>query len=314
MNEHLQLPASYHVSGNSLLEFSELENSDPEAAQRELLEDGRGLVHIWEPPISHARYIMSGDPTVGITGWSRATRMDGDHKTDNGAIEIFRVDALKRLKYLEGGEPDIDPATKTQRFVYADLQVAEYFAPIDAVEFARVLNLLGRVYAGDAEDQCECIFESYPGPGVLTLQELLRLGYANLWQWEIIADGTAEPTTHIGWRSWKESQRLLWYRARRHLMGDHAEIQSPWLLAEYRNAVIDPEKMRAQAAYGVHDDLLQAASMAFWAAHKWAYDAERTWETVTTESVVVDPQRMAPTMDNYRSHKDMWADAVDSWG
>ncbi len=307
VNPNLHLPTEYHISGNSLIEWTEIES------ERELLDDGRGLVHIWEPPITQARYIISGDPTVGITGWSRATRIEGDHKTDNAALEIFRVDAIKRLKYLEDGTPDIDPITKVQRFNYADLQVAEFFAPIDAVEFARVLNLMGRIYAGDSEDQAELIFESYPGPGILTLQELLRLGYSNLWQWEIIGDGQAEATSHIGWRSWRESQRLLWYRARRHLMEDRVEILSPWLLEEYRNAVIDPDKMRARAAYGVHDDLLQAASMAYWAAHRWTYDIERTWEPVT-ETAAQDPQRTAPTLDGYRSYKEAWADAVDSWG
>ena len=307
-SSYLPTPATYHVSGNSLLEYVGVES------ERDMLEDGRGIVHVWEPPIAQARYIMGGDPTVGITGWTRSSRIEGDHKIDNGAIEVFRVDAIKRPLFLEDGSPDIDPITKIHRFRYADLQVAEYFAPIDAVEFARVLNVLGRVYAGDANDQCECIFESYPGPGVLTLQELLRLGYGNLWQWEIIADGSAEPTTHIGWRSWKESQRLLWYRARRHLMEKRLQIQSPWLLEEYRNAVSDPEKMRARAAYGAHDDLLQVASMCFWASHKWTYEAERTWEAVT-ETPTYDPQRFAPTMDgDQRGYRERWADAIDSWG
>lgn len=305
--DNLPIQESYYVAGNNLLAYTDIES------ERDLLDDGRGLVHIWEPPIQQARYILSGDPTVGITGWNRATRIDGDHKTDNAGLEIFRVDAIKRLCYLEDGKPDIDPYTKTQRFIYADKQVAEFFAPIDAVEFARVLNLMGRIYAGDAEDQCELIFESYPGPGVLTLQELLRLGYTNLWQWELIADGAAEPTNHIGWRSWKESQRLLWLRARRHLMEDRAEILSPWLLEEYRNAVIDPEKMRARSAYGAHDDLLQSASMAFWAAHRWTYDIERTWEPVT-EAPIVNYQQLAPTLGEYRSYKDSWADAIDTWG
>ena len=294
---------SFFVSGNSLKLCRESDES--------IANDPRGLCHIWEEPRAHARYIMGCDPTVGITGWSRFSRIDGDHKTDNGAIEIFRVDGI-REPILKDGVPEIDEITKAPKFLYRDVQVAEFFAPVDSVEIARIANVLGRVWAGDSDDQCEFIFESYPGPGVLTLQELLRLGYQNLWQWELIADNVAEPTNHIGWRSWRESQKILWFRSRRHLLERRAKIYSPWLVAEYANAVIDIDKMRAKSAYGFHDDLMQAANMCFWAGHKWTYDPERTWEPVT-ESPVFEAQRAAPVIGEYRNYRDQWAEAIDGW-
>ncbi len=294
---------SFHVSGSSLLLAEESAES--------ISQDPRGLCHIWEEPKQHARYIMGCDPSVGITGWRRDLATDGDHKTDNSAIEIFRVDAIKE-PVIKDGKPEIDPISKVPKFIYRDLQVAEFFAPIDAVEVARVCNLLGRIYCGDQDDQCELIYEAYPGPGVLTTQELLRLGYMNLWQWETIANSIAEQTESIGWHSNVNTQKVLWYRSRRHLLERKAKIQSEWLLAEYANAVIDIEKMRARAAYGFHDDLLQAANMCFWAGHKWTYDPERTWEPVT-EVAFIEPQRAAPTIGEYRSYKDGWADAIDNW-
>lgn len=297
------MQASYFVSGNSLLRSSELEPS--------INDDPRGLVLMWEEPKGHAKYIMGCDPTEGITGWSRGTRIEGDHKTDNGVIQVWRVDAFKR-PVLKDGKPDIDPITKTPRFYYQDLQVCEFAAPCDPVEIARIANVIGRIYAGDADDQCEFIFESYPGPGILTLQELLRLGYGNLWQWETIAGDVAEATSHIGWRSWRESQRLLWTRARRHLLNDNAYVNSPWLLAEYSNAVVNLETMRAKAAYGYHDDRIQTASMCFWAGHRWTYDPERTSEMVT-EKPLVDWQSVAPVLGEYHSYKDAWSDAIDNW-
>src|ERR1700733_1083049 len=295
---------AYHVSGNAVTPSSESEES--------VADDERGILFMWEEPKPQAKYIISIDPTVGVTSWHRSSRIDGDHKIDNGAIEIFRVDALRMPLFLPKKQPDIDPYTKQQRFIYRDLQVAEYAAPVDAVEIARVANVLGRIYAGDEQDQCELIFESYPGPGMLTLQELLRLGYSNLWHWEYFADNVAEQTNRIGWRSSHESQKVLWYRARRHLMERRVKVMSPWLLNEYANAVIDIEKMRARASYGLHDDRIQAASMAFWAAHRWAYDVERT-EEIVTEKPIVDFQQMAPTLGDHRSYKDVWADAIDSW-
>ena len=298
------IPDSYSVSGSNLLTTRESAES--------IQSDPRGLVHVWREPKRDAKYIMSCDPTVGITGWTRYSSTEGDHKTDNCAIEIFEVDAIKVLIHNKDGAPDIDPLTKTQRFYYQDAQAAEYFAPIDAVEAARVANVLGRIYAGDEDDQCEFIFESYPGPGMLTLQELLKLGYGNLWQWEKIADNIAQQTQHIGWYSGRETQKILWYRSRRHLMEDRLWIYSPWLLAEYANSVLDPEKMRARAAYGFHDDLIQAANMAMWAGHKWSYDAERTNEPVT-ERPIVEHQNYAPVIGEIRDVRAAWQEAVDNW-
>lgn len=299
------IPQTYHIGGNSLFRTTE--------PRDEIMSDPRGLLHVWEPPRSSSTYIMGHDPTVGITGWSRATRTDADRKVDNGAIEIFRVDGVKQLKYTDHQQPDntfaqvpdIDPITKQQRFFYRDIQVAEYFAPNDPVELARVCSVLGRVYCGDADEYCELIYESMPGPGILTTQELLRLNYSNLWYWEYI-DGVAEETNRVGWRSYRDSQKLLWYRSRRHLMDHRAIIKSPWLLAEYANAVIDMDKMRAKAAYGAHDDLMTAANLCFWAGHRWTYDVDRAAEIVS-ETPILDFQNYAPTLGETRSYKDEWA-------
>lgn len=300
-------PDVLHVAGSSI---------EPHTSEswEEIERDPRGVLLMWHPAERHKKYIMACDPTQGITGWSRATRSDGDHKVDNAAIEIFEVDGVREpLWKVEDGQRilDIDPITKRQRYLHRDLQVAEFAAPCDAVEIARVCNVLGRIYAGDAEDQCELIYEAWPGPGVLTTQELLRLGYGNLWMWEYI-DGQAEETNRPGWRSTRESQKLLWYRARRHLMNRQALIRSKFLLDEYSNAEIDMDKMRARAAYGYHDDRFQAANMAFWAGHRWTYDVERTEEAVTT-AVVSDFQRIAPSLDDGMSYKEWRENATADW-
>jgi hypothetical protein len=263
----------------------------------EIKRDPRGVLLMWSPPRKSARYIMGLDPTEGITGWSRATRTESDHKTDNGAIEIFEVDGYRELVWKEDEDgnrvPEIDPATGRQRIHYRDVQVAEFAAPCDAVEIARVANVLGRIYAGDEEDQCELIWEAWPGCGLLTTQELLRLGYGNLWHWEYI-DNVAEETNRLGWRSSRESKKYLWSRTRRHLMLENAIIRSRFLLDEYSNAEIDIEKMTARAAYGYHDDRFMAANLAFWAGHAWSYDPERSYEEVRETREVTDYQNRAP--------------------
>src|SRR5207253_5540499 len=72
---------------------------------------------------------------------------------------------------LHDALPIFDPITKRQNYLYRDVQVAEFAAPCDAVEIARVANVLGRIYAGDAEDQCELVWEGWPGCGMLRSEE-----------------------------------------------------------------------------------------------------------------------------------------------
>ena len=303
----ITFPQVLYVGGNSLEAYTS-------ESWEEIDRDPRGLFLMWEPPDPNCKYILGMDPTEGITGWNRGTRVEGDHKTDNGAIEIFKIDGTYEKLYKdENGAkvPDIDPVTRRQRRLYRDVQVGEFAAPCDAVEIARVANILGRVYAGSEEDQCQLIWEAWPGPGILCTQELIRLGYGNLWHWEYI-DSEAEETGRLGWRSTRESQKLLWYRSRRHLMNRQALIQSSYLLAEYSNAEIDLDKMRARAAYGYHDDRFQAANMCFWAGHKWCYDVERTDEEVTT-TPFVDYQRVAPGLDDYVSWEEFKQNATADW-
>ena len=304
----MNFPRVLHVSGSSIEDYTS-------ESWEDIDRDPRGLLLMWEPPNKRSKYIMSLDPTEGITGWNRGTRSDNDHKTDNGAIEIFEVDGISEplFKIGDKGEkiPDIDPVTKRQRKLYRDVQVAEFAAPCDAVEIARVANVLGRIYAGEEDDQCVLIHEAWPGPGVLTTQELIRLNYGNFWMWQYI-DSTAEDTNRIGWRSTRESQKLLWYRARRHLMNRGALIRSKYLLDEYANAEIDMDKMRARAAYGYHDDRFQAANMAFWAGHEWTMETDRSNEQVS-EVVVTDYQRMAPGLDDYQSFSSWKEEATADW-
>jgi hypothetical protein len=294
---------SYHVAGNALFESSESDES--------INRDPRGLVLMWEEPKPNSKYIMAIDPSFGLTGWTRGNRREGDHKTDNSAIEIFRPDAI-RMPVMKDGKPVFDRQTKQQQFVLRDLQVCEFAAPVDAVEIGRIANILGRMYAGSEDDQCELILESFPGPGPLTLQELLRMGYTNLWQWQHFADSIAEDTNTYGWHANARSVQLLWTRARRHLMERKAKIMSPYLADEYSNAVVDMDKMAAKSAYGGHDDRLRAANMAFWAAHRWSTDVERTEQTVT-QSPTNEWQRMAPTLGESRSYRDAWAESIDGW-
>ncbi len=180
MSENLP-PSLYLPDGSGIREHTE-------ESWEEIERDPRGILFMWEARKRGAKYIIGMDSSEGITGWSRATRTADDYKVDNGVIEVFEIAGQRTPLWKEDANgnkiPDVDPITRQQRIHFRDVQVAEFAAPCDAVEIARIANIIGRIYAQDDEDQAELIWESWPGCGMLTTQELLRLGYGNLWRWE----------------------------------------------------------------------------------------------------------------------------------
>jgi len=228
----------------------ELESMDP----TDLDKDPRGIAWLYEAPSTRAAYVMGIDPSVGITGWDRSLRTRDDTKTDNGAIEIIRVG--------RNGEPDV--------------QVCEYAAPIDPEDLADVANALGRLYSGsDENEQCLCIPEVYPGPGLLTLRKMInQYGYGNWFVWKYLDTMTTKPTNALGWTATPKSVRDLWIRASRHIARGGLVIHSESLIEEMRDCEQDPLKMTAKAIYGRHDDRVRAMLMAIWAAHDWTGQIE----------------------------------------
>lgn len=313
------LPAALYVGSSSVKEFDE----EP---WEEIERDPRGVLLMWDAPKPNAKYIIGMDSSEGITGWTRGTRADDDYKTDNGVVEVFEIDGAKELLWDEEAErkedrkhpgqrtkriPLIDKHTRQQAVNYRDVQVAEFAAPCDAVEIARVANIIGRMYRGKEEDEAELIWEAFPGCGMLTTQELLRLGYSNLWHWEYITD-VAEETNRLGWRSGRESMKILWYRARRHLMQHKVVVRSKWLLDELAGAEIDLNKMRARAAYGMHDDRLWSSAFCWWAGHEWRYSEDPETQVTDTETPI-DFQNYGPGLDDEGTYADWRASATDDW-
>lgn len=216
--------------------------------------DPRGLVWIYEPPQPKAAYVMGIDPTVGITSWDRSLRTEDDFKTDNGAIEIIRLG--------RNGKPDV--------------QVAEYAAPIDPEDLADVANALGRLYAGSDEDeQCLCIIEVYPGPGLLTLRKMINdYGYTRHFVWKYLDSLQTKPTNSLGWQASPKSVRDLWIRGSRHINRGDLLLRSDALTEEMTDCEQDPVKMTAKAVFGRHDDRVRAVLLCLWAAHDWSMQVE----------------------------------------
>lgn len=245
--------------------------------------DPRGIIWMWEPPIKSATYALGCDPTVGRTGWNRYNRVKEDSHTDNGAIEIIRVG--------KNGAKDV--------------QVCEYAAPIDAFDLAYVINVLGRLYAGNDEDQCKCIIEVFPGPGAGTLQQCLELGYTNHFHWEMYGNTAATPTRAMGWHASPRTNRDLWVKAARHLVLQQVTVRSPWLAEEYADCRMNLEKDYAENPGG-HDDRVRAFNLALWIANSWSMNIERTQEKVAT-TPEVDWQKSDMSLDEIQEGwRSMW--------
>lgn len=249
----MSAPLEFRVSGQKIVqaEAHDLADGDP-----------RGIVWLYESPKPNARYVIGVDATNGRTGWNRYARTDNDQSIDNGAIEVIR---------LGRGEPG------GLNYV-PDMQVAEYAAPIDPYDLAKVVNILGRLYSGNADDgQALCIIEVYPGPGGPCQRTLMeKYGYTNLYRWQYLDTGQTSSRSQFdfGWYSTKQSMQHLWTRGLRFLHRKQVMLRSPFLVEELADCQMDTTKNRGAAASGFHDDRVTALLLAIWAGHNYTFHVE----------------------------------------
>ncbi len=251
--------------------------------------DPRGIIWMWEPPKKDAFYILGADPTVGITGWTREFRTKDDYKVDNGVIEVVRLGV--------GGA--------------ADVQVAEYAAPVDAADLASYCNLLGRLYSGIGDDeQALMVVEVYPGPGNMTQDRLInQFEYTNLYVGRnTLSSG---PQTAVGWVASPKSVRDLWIQSSRHIHQDKILLNSPWLVEEFSYAEVDVKKMTAKAVHGKHDDRIRALMLAIWAGHDWDIISDLRTEAPKPQAKGRDWQASDCSVEQMY---DEWEQLTDEWG
>ena len=254
--------------------------------------DARGLLWMWQPPSPNATYTLACDPTVGITGWDRRLRTRDDAKVDNACIQVIR----------NGGSAP-------------DEQVAEWAAPIDAVDLAAVVNVLGRLYAGANEDgQALAAIEVYPGPGLVTQRELInRFGYMNLPRWEHLDGAVPRATNNFGWTSTRSTRQVLWMRGMNHINRGYIRIHSPWLVEEMTDCT--PDNFLAatgRARYGRHDDRVVAMLIAIWFANAWTMTIEPTERGGLEVPNAPDYQRTDCTVEQmHESWSERFSDLIE---
>lgn len=212
-------------------------------------EDERGILFVWEEPRNDETYVVSLDPTVGRAGWSREFRTEADLDTDNAVVEVFRAG--------RNGRPDA--------------QVAEYAAPVDAIDIAPLAATIGLLYGSSHEDNQALLIGEITGPGAVTLRELVdRYAYSNLWMWTQWGSAAVRRTQQYWWYSSRSSNKDLWMRGLHHIQKYRVQLRSKWLIEEMADCVADVWTLIGEARYGRHDDRVMATLFNLWALHDWS--------------------------------------------
>lgn len=221
--------------------------------------DSRGLVLLWEKPHDQFDYFLGADPAVGIANWSRYVRTKKDGSRDNSALEIIR-------RGFNG---------------QADVQVAEFAAPIFPQDFALYVNVLGRMFKGRAEEGMALATVEVNNHGILCQNELMhRYDYINLYQRRKTSDGVnVDYAETFGWLTTASTIREIWTLGKKHISDARLFTRSNWLVTEMRNCVDDNirTKMvlsltRGKAEGGDrHDDRVYAMLFALEGAHSWTH-------------------------------------------
>jgi len=234
--------------------------------------DPRGLLFMFEEPRKDCRYIVGVDPTIGIAHWNRNMRVADDTRTDNACIQVVRV-----------GKPDV--------------QVAEFAAPMDALDLAPICNTIGHLYAGNSEDRMALIIGELQGSGILVVRELLdRFGYTNIWRWAYLNYGDVRRTNTFWWNATREGNRLLFSKCLHHITHHRVKIQSPWLIEEMADCTMDVNEAKIKSLYGRHDDRVRAFFLALWASHEWL-DEEKE-DDVVVDTAQPDWQKTDISVEN----------------
>ena len=237
--------------------------------------DPRGLLLAWESPNPSETYVVGVDPTVGITGWDRLLNHQADKRTDNAAVEVIKIG--------REGVPDE--------------QVAEYAGPVDCLDLAPIVNVIGRMYAGRQEDGQALVICEKQGTGVLTQRELMsRFGYMNMFVWKYLDQMSVKRTASFGWEASKDNNKALFLKSLRHIDKGLINIHSPYLIEEMTDCTSDWITMSLRAKWGKHDDRVRAFFLAIWAAHDWTsqidqqaiavaqHDKEAAWQASAVSS------------------------------
>lgn len=209
------------------------------------------LVIVWEPPLPRHTYFIGADVSDGIG-------------QDQSVADVVRGATLER------------PFE----------QVAQYVSgSIDPVDFAHVLDTLGRFYRDGDGFEAKMAVETN-NQGIATQSELERhLGYTNfyVWQWEDSVPGSNRFTRKVGWYTSRRTRPILLTRYHKAVStfdpttGEpDLVINSQFTIDEMRDFQTEGQLWEAEAGPGSHDDCIMAGAIAYFTAQQEFHEGGET--------------------------------------
>lgn len=205
----------------------------PEIASNDY-EFWNGRMLIWEPPKQGIDYAIGVDVAGGVG-------------SDRSVVQVIKRGDLK----------------------VPDEQVAEFTSNFhDPVEFAEIVNAIGRFYKADDGSEAFATVEVNGGYGDTCINELRgRLDYTNLFIWKVYDKRTNLETNRIGWYTTRSTRPKLVARGIHAFALGDILVNSPFLLDEMEDFEADDFLAKAKAKYGKHDDRVMALLIGYWGMH-----------------------------------------------
>lgn len=209
------------------------------------------LIVVWEPPQPRHTYFIGADVSDGIG-------------QDRSVADVVRLATLER------------PFE----------QVAQYVSgSVDPVDFAHVLDTLGRFYHDSDGFEAKMAVETN-NQGIATQSELERhLGYTNfyVWQWEDSVPGSNRFTRKVGWYTSRRTRPILLTRYHKAVStfdpvtGEpDLVINSQFTIDEMRDFQTEGQLWEAEAGPGSNDDCIMAGAIAYFTAQQEFHEGGET--------------------------------------
>lgn len=198
-------------------------------------EPWNGRLLVWEPPIRGEEYILGIDTSEGV-------------KQDRSVCEVI----------LKGN------------LIHPDIQVAEFACDfLDPVDFASVVNTIGRFYNDPDGSEAFCTIETNNPAGASVLNSLRnKHDYTNLFIRKDYEKRENLYTTKFGWHTTRHNRGMIIARTLHALQYGDLILNSPYLLDEMADFESNHDIAAAKVKQGKgHDDRIMSLMVGYWGGH-----------------------------------------------
>lgn len=197
-------------------------------------EPWNGRMLIYEAPEPGEYYALGVDPAEGV-------------RADRSVCQVLKIGNLK----------------------HPDVQVAEFACDfLDPVDFASVIDSIGRFYAGPDGTEAFCTLETNAPCGDSMMSELrFRLDYSNMYIRRSYDRLNSTYTNTFGWNTNKASRPKLIARGLHAMTYGDLIINSPYLLDEMSDFRRDRFDEKPEARRDRHDDRIMSLLIGYYGFH-----------------------------------------------